>query len=79
MALLYCHMLVLPASERLSVQMSEHFLFYVGQDMFLRYTGHNSYGKLEDVGIRVLLPLAGFWLFFRIFADSVSFLSFTSW
>ena len=31
--------------------------------------------KKEEVGIRVLLPLAGFWLFFRIFADSVSFRS----
>ena len=31
----------------------------------LRYTGHNSCGKLEEVGIWVLFPLSGFRFSFR--------------
>ena len=52
---------------------------FFGGIFLLRYAGHNSYGKLEEVGIRASLPFAGCWLSLRIFADSVSFHSFTSW
>merc|ERR1711924_221016 len=31
-----------------------------------------GYGKMEEVGIRVFLPFAGFSLFLQIFADSAS-------
>jgi len=44
-----------------------------------RITGHSENKKKEEVGIRVLVPLAGFWFFFRIFADSFSLRTFFSW
>ena len=40
---------------------AEHFILL--NWVLLRYTGHNFYSKLEEIGIRALLPLAGFWLF----------------
>merc|ERR1712139_222936 len=61
-----------PPENELGSPARQAFPSFVWPDVLI-FRGKYPYSKMDEIGIRAFLPLAGFWIFLRIFADPVSF------